>query len=292
MEKTVLERALASYCALPFQQKSVAFQGGEPLLYGEELLDIVEQFPVEKSIQTNATLIDTALAARFAEGGWLVGVSLDGPEDIHNATRQGSFNDAVRGIRCLERFGVAYNLLTVVSSANVRRAAEVYRFLRDNFKTRFHQYIECTGPNPEFAINGEEWGDFLIELFDEWAKNDTETISIRLFDSIASVLRRGVSTQCSFATHCRHYLVVEHDGSIYPCDFYVEDHLRLGNVMENSWEEMISSPKYENFVRAKTARLPGKCTLCEFLALCNGDCPRNRQLLCEGWKKFFWHLNA
>ena len=291
MSAAVLERALSSYAALPFAQKSVAFQGGEPLLY-DELFDATATFPFSKSIQTNATLIDSNIAARLAEGGWLVGVSLDGPAPVHNVNRQNSFDDVVRGIGHLERFGADYNLLTVVSKTNVAQPAALYRFLRDNFKTRFHQYIECTGPDAMLAVTGEEWGRFLIGLYDEWSKHDAGKVFVRLFESIAAALATGRSAQCSFARDCRHYLVVEYDGSVYPCDFFVRDDLRLGNVMDNTWEELVESPVYAAFAAAKTNSLPAACRECEYIALCNGDCPRNRQRLCSGWKSFFKMLKS
>jgi len=284
MSGAVFQRMLDSYCALPFSQKSVTLQGGEPLLADPVLFGLLNAAPTERAIQTNATLITDELAEMFAANRWLVGVSLDGPPAL-NRNRGDSFDAAVRGIRRLEKAGVDYNILTVVSRANVRHAAEAYRFLRDNFSTRYHQYIECTGPCEE--ISGDEWGEFLIELFDTWIENDARTISVRLFDSIISSRLRGFPTQCSFAANCRHYLAVEHDGSVYPCDFYIRPELRLGNVMADGWEGILASATYERFVSHKTASLPPACHACEYAALCRGDCPRNRQSLCSGWKSFF-----
>lgn len=287
MDAATLRRILDAYCALPFDGKSIAFQGGEPLMpQGAALLEVADEYPVEKSIQTNATLVTDSLAERLARGGWLVGASLDGPRHL-NLLRGESFDAAVRGIRLLERHGADYNLLTVVSKANVAHPVEVYRFLRDNFATRHHQYIECTGPRD--IISGEEWGEFLVALFDEWIKADAHSVSVRLFDSIISQLVLGYPTQCSFATSCRQYLVVEHDGSVYPCDFHVRPDLRLGNILTDSFEDLIASPVYEAFTKAKMRLLPEKCNKCEYTAFCNGDCPRNRQSLCVGWQRFFAH---
>ncbi|MGN0854083.1 MAG: SPASM domain-containing protein [Kiritimatiellia bacterium] len=295
MNGAAFRRMLASYEALPFTEKAVALQGGEPLLSDPEVLATLDASPVQKSLQTNATLITDEIAAMLAHGGWLVGVSLDG-HALHNrlrVTRQGveSFRTAIAGIRRLEAAGVDYNLLTVVSRANVREPADVYRYLRDNFATRYHQYIECTGPSEE--IDGDEWGAFLIGLFDEWIVNDAHTVSIRLFDSIVSQLVRGFPTQCSFADSCAQYLVVEHDGSVYPCDFHVRDDLKLGNIETHSWEEMLDSPLYRAFAARKCANLPEACRTCDYSGLCHGDCPRNRahgrSILCAGWKRFFRH---
>ena len=287
MDLDVARRVLDEYAMLPFAEKSVALQGGEPLLASASgIIELIEEYPFEKSIQTNATLLTDSLARRFHDGGWLVGASLDGPRDM-NRLRDGSFDDAVRGIRLLEKHDVDYNILTVVSKANVAHPVEVYRFLRDNFRTRFHQYIECTGPCDE--ITGEEWGAFLVALFDEWLKNDSHTISIRLFESIASQALFGHPTQCSFDTSCRHHLVVEHDGSVYPCDFHVREDLRLGRIGNDSLKSMLISRTYSDFSAAKTENLPERCRACRHLAFCNGDCPRNRQTLCAGWIRFFDH---
>ncbi len=286
MDPDLFARLLASYAALPFAGKAVALQGGEPLLADPEILAILNRAPVAKSLQTNATLITDEIARDLAANRWLVGASLDGPPEL-NAARGDVFDATVRGIRRLEAAGVDYNLLTVVSRANVARPVEVYRFLRDNFATRFHQYIECTGP--DLAIGGAEWGRFLIGLFDEWIKADAHAVSVRLFDSIVSQLVRGVPTQCSFDETCAQYLVVEHDGSVYPCDFFVTPELRLGNVATHAWEELLASPVYRAFAERKRRDLPSACSACAHFAFCRGDCPRNRRTLCEGWKAFFDH---
>lgn len=280
-------RAFSAYNALAFAGKSVAFQGGEPLLaFDSGIFQLAESYPFEKSLQTNATLVTDGIAGFLAQGGWLVGASIDGPRHL-NRLRGDSFDKTVQGIRRLEAAGVDYNLMTVVSKANVANPRDVYVYLRDNFSTRYHQYIECTGPRDE--ITGEEWGAFLIGVFDEWIRHDAHSVSIRLFDSIVSQMLRGFPTQCSFGDSCRQYLVIEHDGSVYPCDFHVRPDLFMGNVRENTFAELLSSPIYERFARSKTAWLPDSCRTCEFFGFCHGDCPRNSQQLCAGWKKFFSH---
>ena len=287
MSRDLAMKTLDKYAMLPFAEKSVALQGGEPLLAADTgIFELMDEYPFEKSVQTNATLMTDELAERLAVGGWLVGASLDGPREL-NRLRGDSFDRTVRGIRLLEKHGADYNILTVVSKANVNHPAEVYRFLRDNFSTRFHQYIECTGPRDE--ITGEEWGNFLVGLFDEWVKADANTVSVRLFDSIVSQMLLGRPTQCSLGTSCRQHLVIEHDGSVYPCDFHVQDSLKLGNIATDSFEKMLESPIYRAFSSAKTANLPAKCKECRHLPFCNGDCPRNRQTLCAGWLRFFDH---
>lgn len=286
MHPAVFERAIASYMALPFAGKSVALQGGEPLLADPAIRRILAQSGAARSVQTNATLVTDAVAEELADGEWLVGASLDGPREL-DAARDGSFDAAVRGIRALEAAGAEYNILCVVSRVNAARPAEVYHFLRDTFTTRCHQYIECT--SSALAVGAEEWGSFLVGLFDEWAARDSREISVRLFDSILSQMLQGEPTQCSFSDTCAHYLVVEHDGSVYPCDFYVTPELRLGNVATHTWEEMVASPAYRAFARRKEEALPAKCRDCRHFAFCRGDCPRSRQSLCAGWLRFFDH---
>lgn len=301
MSEAMFRSMLESYCDLPFAGKSVALQGGEPLLAPGYIFDALEAAPLMRSLQTNASLVTPDVAGRLKTGGWLVGASLDGPRGFNTlrvsaGSSDKAFDEAVSGIRNLEKSGVDYNLLTVVSSANVAHAPEIYRYLRDNFSTRYHQYIECTGPRD--AVTADGWGHFLCGLFDEWIKNDVYTVSIRLFDSVVSMLARGFHTQCSFSESCNAYLVVEHDGSVYPCDFHVREDLKLGNVMTHTWEEMLESATFGNFAAAKRSTLGDECLSCEYLRFCNGDCPRNRtgaavsgacSSLCAGWKMFFSH---
>ena len=290
MSPAVLERMLSTYCALPFRDKSVAFQGGEPTLAGLGFFRAASRHEAQFSIQTNATLLTDEWAEFLAAGRWLVGASIDGPQPVHDRFR-GEHAATVAGIRRLERAGADYNLLTVVSQSNVSNPVGTYLYLRDNFSTRFHQYIECTGPCRE--ITAEQWGDFLCGLFDEWARRDARTVSVRLFDSIVAQMVVGHPTQCSFGTSCRQYLVVEHDGSVYPCDFHVREDLRLGNVMTDSWDKMLSCGKYADFARRKLANLPSACLGCRHYRWCHGDCPRNRRegrsVLCAGWMRFFDH---
>ncbi len=280
-------RIFSSYAALPFEGKAIALQGGEPLLaLGSGIFELLDNYPVDKSLQTNATLVTEDCAAMLASGNWLVGASLDGPEPL-NRLRGDSFAATVRGIRNLEAAGVDYNLLTVVTQANVDKPREVYRYLRDNFQTRFHQYIECSGPCDD--IDAGQWGNFLIGLFDEWIKRDAHTVSIRLFDSIVSQLLLGVPTQCSYGPACDQYLVVEHDGSVYPCDFHVRPDLKIGNIDTHSFEELIASPIFQKFAAAKTTMCPAACISCAYRDFCHGDCPRHRARFCAGLKKFFAH---
>lgn len=295
MSRETLSRTLESYAALPLARHSAALQGGEPLLAPEYVFDMLEAAELDSmSVQTNATLIDDAFAERFARKRYLVGVSLDGDRE-HSSARAGAedeFDRAVEGVRRLEKHGAEYNFLAVVSKRNVRDIVAAYRFLRDNFATRHHQYIECT--SSPLAITAEEWGEAMVKLFDEWMEHDAGEVSIRLFESVANSLAYGRPGVCAFSPHCAHHLVVEHDGNVYPCDFYVDEAHLLGNVATHSWEEMAEGAKRTAFSRAK-ARLPAKCVECRYARLCMGDCQRNRgkdgvSVLCEGYRRFFAHV--
>ena len=265
MDAAVLERMMATYTALPMASHAIAFQGGEPLLAGLDFFRRAAALGpgVDFSIQTNAILADPETARFLADGKWLVGVS---PHFRSAAFR--------KGYDTLVSAGAAVNVLQLVTREIAGDPAGTYHYIRDDLKCLNHQYIECTWPE-RHAVGAREWGDFMIGVFDEWYRcGDVHRVSVRTFDSIVSELVLGHPTLCSFSGDCRHYLVVEANGDVYPCDFYVEPALRLGNVMENTWEEMLSSPKYAAFGARKRS---------------HADCPRNRDRLDEGWRRFYAH---
>ena len=260
---------------------------------------------VGNGLQTNATLINDELATHLSRYNFLVGASLDGPEQIHNHYRKTvggrtTHSDVLRGIELLRSYKVEYNILVLVSSANVHRAREVYRYLLD-LGEMYHQYIPCVefdaaGKPLPYSINGEQWGEFLCNIFDEWKDGDTYKVSIRLFDSILTSLVEGRVNVCSMDTNCCQYFVVEHNGDVYPCDFFVQNSLKLGNIMEVSWEELLESPAYREF-GARKAEWHDNCRSCPYLKLCAGDCqkqrfygaedPRQISYLCKGWQRFY-----
>ena len=265
MDRRVLERALASYAALPLPSHDVAFQGGEPLLAGEEFFRRAAEIApgVRFSVQTNATLATDSIARFFAENGWLVGVS---PH-----SRSAEF---MRGYGTLVRAGAAVNVLQLVTRDLAGDPAGLYHYIRDTLGCMHHQYIECTWPRA-FAVDSGAWGGFMSGLFDEWLRcGDVRRVSVRTFDSIVSEIAFGVPALCQFSDDCRHHLVVEANGDVYPCDFFVEPALKLGNVMENTWEEMAGGKKYAEFGRRKRG---------------HADCPRNRDRLDAGWRRFYGH---
>jgi uncharacterized protein len=311
MEADVLEAIVKSYLSTRQRQHIFIWQGGEPLLMGYNFfrrvvdLQILYGDPVgatiSNGIQTNATLITDELSNLFKEYNFLIGVSLDGPEDVHdryrmNSAQGGTHVEAMRGVKILKRHGVELNVLTLVSRMSAGRGAEIFNWLIEN-EFYYQQYIPCVEPE-QFSITGEEWGDFMCAVFDEWRKCVPNLVSVRLFDSILSFLIRGERTLCHFGRICRQYFLVEHNGDVYPCDFYVDNNLKIGNILSDSWERMWNSQVFRTFGRMKS-NWNAACEECRWLDLCAGDCPKHRSAgggafnamssLCCGWKQFFEH---
>jgi uncharacterized protein len=315
MPDEVLEQLISSYMQTPQPQYVIGWQGGEPTLMGldffRKIVELQKKYgrpgaSVGNGLQTNATLIDDDLARHLREYHFLVGASIDGPPEIHdqnrvNAGGKGSFGRAMKGIECLDKHGVEYNILVLVNSANVHRGREVYCYLRDR-GYYFHQYIPCVemddqGHPMPYSITGEQWGKFLCDVFDEWIQNDTRKVSIRLHDAIMEKLLTGRATLCHMGTNCNDYFLIEYNGDVYPCDFFAEPELKAGNIMENSWAELQQNATYLRFGREKS-EWNAACDSCRHLELCAGDCIKHRferggigriSWLCEGWMQFYDH---
>jgi len=265
MDEALLARIVESYAALPLPFHSIAFQGGEPTLMGEGFFRRAAELGpgVEFSLQTNATLVTDSFARFLAESGWLVGVSPHGDSPEFR-----------RGYARLVGAGADVSVLMLVTNRDVGRPEELYAYIADELGCRFHQYIECTWP-AEFAVTGGEWGDFMVRLFDEWRRRgDERRVSVRTFDSIVAELVGGAPSLCQFADDCRHHLVVEANGDVYPCDFFVRPELKLGNVAADGWEAIAESAAYAAFGARKRG---------------HPDCPRNGHALDEGWRRLYAH---
>jgi uncharacterized protein len=315
MSDKILEAVISSYMQTNQNNNfNFGWQGGEPTLLGlefwEKVILLQKKYApkgavISNGLQTNGTLITDSLAKFFGEYKFLLGVSLDGPPYLHDYYRKTigetpTHNLVMRGIDILRRYEVEFNILILVNNVNVKKASEVYNYLKDK-GFNYHQYIPCVEydkfGNPQaFSINGDEWGAFLCDIFDQWKKEDINRISIRLFDSILEYLVYGKYNVCYMGSNCCQYFVVEYNGNIYPCDFYVRDDLLLGNVLENKWEEILNSPIYLQFGQRKS-NWNEDCKNCSYLNLCHGDCQKFRlgnqqnshflSTLCEGWKKFY-----
>lgn len=264
MPDAVLERMVERYLSLPFDSFSIAFQGGEPLLAGLDFFrranDFANRFLPEGrraslSIQTNATLMTREAARFFVDEGWLVGVSVDGPADIHDAHRvtpgrRGTHADVLRGIEMLRDAGCDYNVLTLVTEANVREPARIYRYVRDELGGKWQQYTDHLE-----SVTTREWDAFLVGVLDAWLSDgDPGRVSVRNIDAAFSYATTGRAEQCLFADRCDGHVVVERNGDVYPCDFFVSEKTRLGNIMEMGWRELRESPLAMSFAAKKCVR--------------------------------------
>lgn len=314
MSDATLEKLISLYMSTPQKPYTFGWQGGEPTLMGLDFFKKVVKLQkkyakpgsmISNGLQTNGTLINESLARFLSEYNFLVGVSIDGPRYIHDhyrktASGRGSFTRVMKGIELLKKNNVEFNILVLVNDFNVDKAKEIYHFLVD-MGFYFHQYIPCVefdsnGSLKYFSINGEQWGRFLIELFNQWYPRDINRISIRLFDSIINRLTGRSTSMCSMENNCNHYLVIEHNGDVYPCDFFVRKELKLGNIASNSFDEILNSDTYIDFGKAKS-QYSFLCNSCPYLKFCYGDCLKHRNYitgqsrklstLCSGWKMFY-----
>jgi uncharacterized protein len=320
METETLDALISGYMRTRQPVYSFAWQGGEPTLMGLDFFKSVTSFQerygkagstVFNGLQTNGVRIDDDFAAHLAAYHFLTGVSIDGPPEVHNIYRKGrdgrgSYDRVIRGLETLERHDAAVNGLVLVSKANVGCPEKVYRHLKE-LELFHHQYIPCVeydekGEPLPWTISGEEWGDFLIRLFEEWSRGDIGKVSIRRFEAIAAAVKGMDPGMCTMGRNCAQYFVVEHNGDVYPCDFFVEPQLKVGNIGKDSWEELKKSKRYRQFGRKKSEWDPA-CSSCPYLFYCAGDCMkhrpgtgapaavseglRRRSVLCSGWSTFF-----
>lgn len=312
-----METVIRSGMAYAEHVCSFAFQGGEPMLAGldfyRETIRLQQQYAkpgvvIHNAIQTNGMLIDEAWAQFFAAHHFLVGISLDGPAELHNAARvgpkdEGTWNQVMRGVHLLEKHRVEYNILCVLTGRNARFIEKIYRFYRrQNF--RWLQFIPCLEPLGQarglapYHLSAAAFGDCLIRLFDLWYEDlkHGEYVSIRHFDNWMSILLGERPEACNMAGQCAVQFVIEGDGGVYPCDFYVLDAWRLGTVGEISFADMQTSETAKRFIAASRA-VPEACRTCRWRNLCRGGCRRDRAVLpdggvgrnvyCEAYRAFF-----
>lgn len=281
---------------------SFAFQGGEPSLVGldfyRELLALQARYNskgirVLNSIQTNGTLMNEEWATFLAQNRFLVGLSLDGTREAHDSLRVdgnggGTYNRVIQCAEMFTRHGVEFNILCVVNRYVARYPRRVYEALK---KYRYVQFIPCleelSGEERPFSLSAKRYGDFLVGVFDRYYADFMagNYVSIRNFDNYVQ-MRMGLSPEsCAMMGHCSCNPTVEGDGSVYPCDFYVLDAHRLGNVHTDSFEEMIRGEVAAQFT-AHSATTDGACLTCPYFALCRGGCRREREPLSDGKNRF------
>jgi len=286
--------------ALQYADGSCAFvfQGGEPSLAGldfyRDLTDYIRHHPNPKRIQvsycfqTNGYAITEDWCRWFAENKVLVGISLDGPKEIHDRYRvdhsgKGTFNRVMSAIRLMEKHQVDFNILTVVSAANARRGKQVYEFFKKQ-DFRWQQYIECLDPigevqgSHEYSLTPERYEAFLKSQFDAWYLDMKagRYVFNRYFENLLMLISGQQAESCSLRGICQSQWVIEADGSVYPCDFYALDEWYLGNIRTDDFPALEEARKSSGFIQM-SARTPDECRSCKWRSLCRGGCRRNRE---------------
>jgi uncharacterized protein len=345
IQDDTLERFIVEYIAAQDVEEIVfTWHGGEPTLMGlpffRKVVELQEKHTpsgrrISNDIETNGTLLDDDWCSFLAENQFLIGLSLDGPRELHDTyrtTKQGgpSFDKVFAAARLMNKHGVTFSTLSTVNRNNARYPEEVYRFLRDEVGTRFMQFIPCVEPRQfenvapghlqenglvtagdprahpghpdsvvtEWSVDPDDWGDFLVRLFDDWRAHDRGKVKINLFETLFALRRGEPAMVCSNSPICGKNIAIEYGGRVYSCDHFVYPEYRLGTLGERPLSEMVFSLQQLEFGLNKFNSLPSECRTCAYLKLCWGECPRTRILktrggegrlsyLCSGWKKFF-----
>jgi uncharacterized protein len=317
MSESVLEEMIRQ--ALSGREQHVAFvwQGGEPTLMGLPFFNRVVEYQrqygngriVSNALQTNGVLLDDAWAEFLREFRFLVGLSIDGPEQVHDHYRrfkggQGSWSRVVNSARMLREHGVEVNAISVVTENAAHCADEIYQFHKAIGLNNM-QFVPCVETDPldptraaPYSVSAEQYGKFLVRLFDLWQADfdgPIATTSIRFFDSVFHTYVGLDVPECTLMQTCGVYVVVEHNGDVFACDFYVDPEWKLGNVMTDNLFAMLNTPLQQTFGQKK-ADLPGQCLQCEWLRSCRGGCTKDRMRdprdkgichFCESYKMFF-----
>ena len=311
MTEEMLELLVRRYFSVPMNTYVFNWQGGEPTLMGIDFyrraLELQQRFRPKGSavyniLQTNGTLLDTKWCTFLKRNKFCVGISLDGPPELHdlhrrNAAGRGTGRIVTKAVKLLKHADVPFSTLTLVTSELANHGIDVYDYLREHGVTNLH-FIECVeqgadGSLAPYSLRQGQWSEFLLAVLGRWLeRGEAGSVSIRLFDTIWEMLKGGQPMMCSHACNCRQYLVVEHDGTIYPCDFYVTKEHRLGNIRENAFGELLSCEAFCAFGELKTTGQGGRCASCRFRAICSGDCQKNRasdgtSFLCDDWQRFY-----
>jgi uncharacterized protein len=344
MSETMLEsyiRQLLESHRTP--EVTVAWQGGEPTLmklaFFERAVELVAKYrkpgqTVQQTFQTNGLLLDDAWCAFFKKHNFLVGLSVDGPRELHDAYRrdrkgQGTFDLVMRGWRHLKDHGVEFNVLCTVNAANEKHGRQIYRFFRDELAAKWIQFIpiveRATAETLAIAnqgwsepaagkrllytqtgdfvtdrsVGGEQYGRFLVDIFEEWVRRDVGRVFVQLFD-VTLEAYFGRHLLCIHAPTCGYGPALEHNGDLYTCDHFVETGQRLGNIEATPLVDLVASPQMRKFGDDKRDTLTKQCRDCEVRFLCNGGCPKERfalskdgerghNYLCAGLELFFAH---
>ncbi len=327
--ESLLEEYTRQYIeAQQVPEVTFAWQGGEPTLMGLDFFKLAVKFQqkyrqpgmrIYNALQTNGTLIDDDWAQFFHENDFLIGLSLDGPRELHDAYRvdkggRPTFDTVMRGLNYLKKHRAEFNILTTVHAANAGHPLEVYRFFRDEVGTTFIQFIPIVERDNETgyqeghrvtdrSVTAKQYGDFLIAIFDEWVRRDVGRVYVQIFDVALGVWAGQGAGLCIFGETCGDALAMEHNGDLYACDHFVEPKYKLGNIKDVPLIELVASEKQRKFGQDKRDTLPQYCLDCEVRFICNGGCPKNRFIkapngeeglnyLCQGYRAFFNHIDG
>lgn len=337
MREEVLESYIRQYIeAHDAPTVSFAWQGGEPTLLGVEyfrnLVRLQKKYAngkrIQNAFQTNGVLLNDGWAALFKDNEFLIGISIDGPRELHNTYRvdkggQPTFDKVMQGMDVLKRNAVEFNTLTTVHAGNAGHPLDVYRFLKQNgsgymqfipIVERIAHHVTSDGLqliSPDFhgsarvaswSVEPLQFGRFLCTIFDEWVRSDVGRCYVQLFDVSLEMWAGMEASLCVFRKQCGSALAIEHSGDLYSCDHFVYPGNRLGNIMESTLQALVDSDQQRSFGEAKETALPKYCRDCDVRFACNGECPKHRFLntpdgepglnyLCAGYKMFFRHID-
>ena len=314
MSDGVLDAYTRQYIEAMPDRCQFGWQGGEPLLAGVDFfrraLDLQQQHRcgeqvITNGLQTNATLLDEQWCELLGEHEFLVGVSLDGPPQWHDAYRKDragnpTFGRAWAGLEMLARHGVQFNVLATLNSVNAPHGADIYRFFV-NRGIRYLQFIpilerNADGTPTDYSCTPEQFGRFYLEVFEQWAARDVGRVSERFIDSLLHQMVLGISSMCCYRPRCASAFVLEYNGDLYACDHFVYRQWKIGNIMHRPLAELVTDPQLADFAALKDPP-PENCRDCEYLEFCHGGCPKHHMPIgtdpkrvnyfCEGYKMFF-----
>ena len=334
MSEELLEEFVRQYIgAQTMSEVLFTWHGGEtlmrPLSFYQRAMELQRKYAggrrIDNCIQTNGTMLTDEWCRFFRENNWLVGVSIDGPQEFHDEYRKNragapSFHKVMKGIQLLNKHGVEWNAMAVVNDFNADYPLDFYHFFKE-IGCRYIQFTpiverirrhddgrhlahisdgeECS--LADFSVTPEQWGNFLCTIFDEWVRNDVGEVFVQIFDATLCNWVGHAPGVCTMARSCGHAAVMEFNGDVYSCDHFVFPEYRLGNIRTQTLTQMLYSPRQDEFGAMKMNTLPRQCRECKYLFACNGECPKNRfaktkdgepglNYLCAGYRKFFAHV--
>lgn len=334
MSDEMLEQFTREYIeAQTMPQVLFTWHGGEPLVrsidFYKKALALQKKYArgrrIDNVIQTNGTMLTDEWCEFFAQNNWLVGISIDGPQEFHDhyrltTTGNPSWQKVMHGIELLKKHHVEWNAMAVVNEYNADHPLEFYKFFKDNGC----QYLQFTPiverltkhqdgrtlasladdkeiPLADFSVTPEQWGNFLCAIFDEWVRNDVGKMFVEIFDCTLANWMGVLPGICAYSKNCGHAGVMEHNGDVYSCDHFVFPEYKLGNIRDHTLIEMLYGDKQHAFSRLKHTSLPRQCKECDMEFVCHGECPKNRfekdkygepglNYLCKGYYQYYSHV--